>query len=409
MALVLLFGRRGSARRQDPPSGPTWTRSPARPRMRSRLRIAGVAVSVACLGGGAFLGLHILAFYLHSHSASKRLLAQQPARQAPASSRIPAAASASVTASGKPSAPSANCPSASTAASASVAQGRLSIPRLSLVAPVVQGDGSAQLAVAVGHVPASAWPGSPGTAVLAAHNVSWFSRIDQLKAGDKIYFDTSCGRYAFAVKAAAVVKEGSPLRNSAHPSLVLETCYPLDALWFTSQRYLVSATFLGRLDAAGTPSPPPPTPAAPGVALPAALRQPQALTAVPLGQLSLVGSYSPQWAQSLAPINAESSLVVLYEAAMAASRNSDTASLAALSAPSAPLSPPAALEGAIVTRYLHGLSPTITVGSGGVASATTFSRILLTGGPAPGAYDVTMTAVVSGGNWKLQSLTVASS
>ncbi len=360
-------------------------------------------LSVGCLVVAGILLFHVSTFYRHSRSASRRLLQNQLALSPAASGQLaPKASLASGTAISDS---SLACVSSRSPVSSSRADGRLLIPKLSLTAPVVQGDGSAQLAVAVGHIPASPWPGRSGSAVLAAHNVSWFSHIDQLSAGDKIYFETACRRYVFDVTSARVVSEGSPLHNSNRPTLVLETCYPLNALWFTSRRYLVTAQLSGVSNPTGVDSTSTQNYPTPAVSLPPSESQPSSLTPVPLGGLVVLGTNPAPWLQSLSPLRASSTLVTLYEAAMAAAANQDTSAMAELSLPGRPVAIPEPLAGATVTHYLHGLSPTITANSASVTSASTFSRIQLQGGPMPGTYGVTMSAVVSNGEWKLTALT----
>jgi sortase (surface protein transpeptidase) len=48
----------------------------------------------------------------------------------------------------------------------------LTIPALTLAAPVEEGTDDAELDVAVGHDPQSVWPGANGASVLLAHDVS---------------------------------------------------------------------------------------------------------------------------------------------------------------------------------------------------------------------------------------------
>lgn len=125
--------------------------------------------------------------------------------------------------------------------------GRIVIPRLQLNISVLEGTGYSQLLVAPGHLPGSVLPGVPGTSVIAAHNATWFRHINLLHVGSRIYVSTDSGRYAFAVTRKEIVRVGTPLRNTRGPSLVLEACYPLDALYLTNQRYWVKTHFLGRI------------------------------------------------------------------------------------------------------------------------------------------------------------------
>lgn len=125
--------------------------------------------------------------------------------------------------------------------------GRLLIPALHLDAAVVQGTGDAQLLLAPGHLPGSVLPGADGTSVIAAHNATYFRHLNRLSLGQRIYVATAAGRFAFAVTGKRVVRVGTPLANTRRPSLVLEACYPLSALYLTDRRYWVETRFLGRV------------------------------------------------------------------------------------------------------------------------------------------------------------------
>lgn len=127
---------------------------------------------------------------------------------------------------------------------------RLVIPKIGLVAAVVQGTQAAQLAEGPGHLSTSVLPGERGTSVLAAHNATFFRRINRLRPGDVVVVQTPTTRLQFTVTAAQVVKTGTPVRNTRRPSLVLESCYPLNALYLTPYRYLVYARLATRQAAA---------------------------------------------------------------------------------------------------------------------------------------------------------------
>jgi sortase A len=75
--------------------------------------------------------------------------------------------------------------------------------------------------------------------------VTWFSRIAQLRPGNEISYVTPCWTYSFTVTSHTIVAAGSPVYTTGAALLVLETCYPLDALYITSDRYLVYASLVG--------------------------------------------------------------------------------------------------------------------------------------------------------------------
>src|SRR5580704_12909626 len=123
--------------------------------------------------------------------------------------------------------------------------GILDVPALHLTAPVEQGTDDRELNVAVGHDPQSVWPGVAGASVFLAHDVSYFVHLNELKPGDVITYQTACNTVKFQVSAKQVVPAGSAVSNTTGPSLVLDTCWPPNALFFTPDRLLVRATEVG--------------------------------------------------------------------------------------------------------------------------------------------------------------------
>ena len=195
----------------------------------------------------------------------------------------------------------------------------MSIPAINLHAPVEEGTDDPELNVAVGHDPQSVWPGVDGAAVFLAHDVSYFVHLNALEPGDVITYATACNTVKFEVSAQQVVPAGSAVSNSADPSLVLDTCWPPNALFFTPDRLLVRATEVG----AATKG----THLDPGAefiktvqdtdfktSAPPAL-QAQGLTLeqneAPMGTMNLVGA-SQAFAQSPEPLSLEAAALETY-------------------------------------------------------------------------------------------------
>ncbi|MGH7734967.1 MAG: class D sortase, partial [Gemmatimonadales bacterium] len=237
------------------------------------------------------------------------------------------------------------------ASGADAVKGLLEIPKIGLVAPVEQGVEDAQLDVAVGHFPASVWPGDSVNAVLEAHDVSYFVNISKLDAGDPIRYVTPCITYLFTVQSHTVVQEGAPVYNTAAPTITLVTCWPTNALWFTPQRYLVSASLTSSTPTrqpgsyvAGQNAPTVPVPselAAQGVTL--------ETYSVPMGAMALAGSPDPAWVQSTQPLLVESSAVKAFIAGVRSLTESRTDWWDAI-APG--VTPPPSLLGAHNPSYL---------------------------------------------------------
>ncbi len=275
--------------------------------------------------------------------------------------------------------------------------GLLEAPALDLVAPVQEGAGDALLSDAVGHIPASSWPGRPGTSVFAAHDVTWFSSIDRLQAGDEIRYVTPCRTYTYRVTAHRVVPAGSPVYNTATPSIVLDTRYPLNALHLTSTRYLVYGTLI-------TTSPTPASrtrlPRSPQftVPVPAALAAQGVATGQnsgSLGVLLIAGSPSWGWRQTSAPFEAETAALTAYFGLIHSAEQGQRTWWADL-APSVPVKAAAGLWGSGIKRYDAPIDVTLRT-AGYRTLGAVLTTALTTGGLArPGSYDLTVAETVTG-------------
>jgi len=276
--------------------------------------------------------------------------------------------------------------------------GLVEAPEIGLDAPVVQGDTDAQLAVAVGHVAASAWPDQAGTSVLVAHDVSWFSGIDHLHPGQTVRFVGRCSTRWYTVTAGRVVRAGSPVFNTTTPRLVLVTCYPLDALFLTPQRYEVTAT-LTKVTFGGT-RPTAPTAGAGTLrtSLPASVAaavEPRVTTTAPLGQLHIAGSPTAAWRQSTRPFDAAGSALELYFGALQIAETAPGSWHQV--APNVPATAISALDGATVTAVPGPVTPTLEVRGGTVTGANVQTTVTLAGGPSPSTDTITMAATVRDG------------
>jgi len=290
-------------------------------------------------------------------------------------------------------------------------QGLLEVPAIGLVAPVEEGTGDAVLSVAVGHDPNSAWPGATGNAVLEAHDVSYFVNIDQLKPGDTVRYVTPCATYVFAVQSHHVVAQGSAVYNTATPTVTMVTCWPTDALWFTPDRYLVSATEVQvqrtsprNLTVPGSPG----ASAAPAVPAPPALVA-QGLTlasySVPMGTMTIVGDPSSKWVESPAPLADQDSAVESFIAGIRATTENHPSWWHDL-APG--VTEPAVLVGADNPSYLSALDVIVTATDDHATAVQLTTTVAITGGSAPGRYALSVEDTVAGGrlviaDWTLRA------
>ena len=282
-------------------------------------------------------------------------------------------------------------------------RGLLEIPKLGVVAPVEQGMGDAQLAVAVGHNPYSVWPGHPGNAVLYAHDVSYFTSIPELKSGDAVRYVTPCTTYDFEVTSHTIVRQGSPVYNTQQPSVTLVTCWPTDALWFTSDRYLVSATEVSKQVTHLRTARYPKAPRAPAVPVPATLAsEGVTLTTyyLPMGTFTLAGSPSRAWTQTAAPLLVEESAV---EAFIAGVRSLGADRLDWWRSVAPGVAPPSPLVGAGNPGYATPTDVTEQAAGTAATELTLTDTVSVTGGSDPGRYSMTVGETVRRGTLSISS------
>ena len=278
-------------------------------------------------------------------------------------------------------------------------QGVLLIPAIGLTAPVEQGTGDPELDVAVGHVPTSVWPGTAGNTVLEAHDVSYFVNIDKLTPGDTIRYETPCETYVYRVQSHQVVAQGAPVYNTPTPTMSLLTCWPTDALWFTPSRYLVTAgevqtipntraASVGAVPAAATP------PAVPAPAPLAAQGLTLATNSILMGTMSVTGRPDPAWVEGPGPLAVQDSAVESFIAGLKSLEQNQPAWWGAL-APG--VARPPALVGAQVGPWDGNLDVTVTADADAATAVALTDTAVVTGGPAPGRYTVSVTQAVAGG------------
>jgi sortase A len=274
--------------------------------------------------------------------------------------------------------------------------GVLEIPVLHVTAPVAQGTDNAVLDAAVGHAPSTPLPGTAGTAVLLAHDVSYFSGIAALRPGDVVHYTWACSTVSFRVTGHDVVAAGAAVPVHAGNGIVLDTCWPTDALWYTPDRYLVTAVQVGAAPALSssstTPhwptayrSPAPPALAAQGLDLPH--------NETPMGTLQLVGTPDRGWAQSPGPLAVEDAALATYFGGLRAAGERHPEYWTAI-APDVPM--PAALAGSRVVAYDAPLDVRISARGADVTTVELDTTVTLAGGSAPGRHSVSVIEAVRG-------------
>ncbi|MGO8825122.1 MAG: class D sortase [Acidimicrobiales bacterium] len=286
--------------------------------------------------------------------------------------------------------------------------GILSIPAINLTAPVEEGTDDQELNVAVGHDPQSVWPGVDGAAVFLAHDVSYFVHLNVLKPGDVITYQTACNTVKFAVTGQQVVAAGSPVSDTTAPSVVLDTCWPPNALFFTPDRLLIRATEVGAVTRGANLDPgaefirtvkstdyttsAPPALQAQGLTL----EQNEA----PMGTMNLVNA-SVAFAQSPGPLSLEAAALETYFGGLHAGDQRQASWWDAM-APGVAMPPQ--LSGATVTGHDAPLDVEIDSAHGYPTQVVLRTTVTLAGGSAPGEHAMTVVLPVHGsvvtiGSW----------
>lgn len=120
--------------------------------------------------------------------------------------------------------------------------GSISIPKLDVDAPLLEGIRLTTLDNGPGHWPGSAMPGEVGNVVVAAHRTSHggpFRHIDQLVAGDTVEFTTTDGQSIYVVTGTQVVEPDAIwiVDPTDTPTATLFACHPPGSV---SQRIVVN-------------------------------------------------------------------------------------------------------------------------------------------------------------------------
>jgi len=121
--------------------------------------------------------------------------------------------------------------------------GEIQIPRLGLNAIVVQGDSSANLRRAVGHVSKSALPGEWGNVAVAGHRDTFFRPLRGIRVGDEIDFTTPERSFEYIVESIQIVapSDVQVLEPWTGHDLTFVTCFPFYFVGPAPKRFVVRA------------------------------------------------------------------------------------------------------------------------------------------------------------------------
>jgi sortase A len=121
--------------------------------------------------------------------------------------------------------------------------GRIWIPKLRLSAMVREGQDAKTLRSAIGHIPATSFPGQPGNVGVAGHRDTFFRHLGDLRTGDSIGFSTADGEFTYEVESLSVVgpEDVEVLASSQEKVLTMVTCYPFFYIGNAPKRFIVRA------------------------------------------------------------------------------------------------------------------------------------------------------------------------
>jgi len=119
----------------------------------------------------------------------------------------------------------------------------LSIPKIHLEVPVLEGTAAVTLNRGVGWIDGTAMPGEHGNTGIAGHRDSFFRGLKKLTTGDTIILDTRQGSVTYVVDSLQIVapESTSVLNPTTEPTLTLVTCYPFNFVGSAPERYIVTA------------------------------------------------------------------------------------------------------------------------------------------------------------------------
>lgn len=121
--------------------------------------------------------------------------------------------------------------------------GMLDVPRLKLTTAVIEGDDTAALQHAAGHLPDTPLPWQDGNSALAGHRDGLFRPLRKIKVGDEIRFRSTRHELRYRVTKTTIVEPDdlSVLEPGAANALTLITCYPFSYVGPAPQRFVVRA------------------------------------------------------------------------------------------------------------------------------------------------------------------------
>lgn len=121
--------------------------------------------------------------------------------------------------------------------------GVLTIPKLDVSLPIIEGTEEEMLAKGVGHFTSTAWPSEGEQILLSGHRDTVFKNFGELEVGDVFIVELSYGTFEYEMRSHTIVDKDdtSIIREMGEEVLTLSTCYPFHLLGAAPERYVIYA------------------------------------------------------------------------------------------------------------------------------------------------------------------------
>ncbi len=121
--------------------------------------------------------------------------------------------------------------------------GELSIPRLDLTLPIIEGTGPDELDLGVGHYIGSVLPGEKDNCILSGHRNTVFKDLSEVTKGDALFITTEAGNFKYIVDKIRIVDKDDRTVIVPRPraTLTISTCYPFLYAGPAPKRYVLVA------------------------------------------------------------------------------------------------------------------------------------------------------------------------
>ena len=121
--------------------------------------------------------------------------------------------------------------------------GTLTVPRLRLSTPVLEGSDDGTLRSGAGHIEDTPFPGEAGNVGIAGHRDTVFRPLRHIQVGDPLELKTADRLFKYKISKTIIVGPDDVyvLDPTEKPTLTLVTCYPFDFIGHAPKRFIVQA------------------------------------------------------------------------------------------------------------------------------------------------------------------------